>query len=421
MLPEKLANCRRDPDLSRDFQVFVKPAGPACNLGCIYCYYSGKAAPPQNGAPLLMDDDLLEAIIVQQIAASTDEIIRFSWHGGEPTLAGLDFYRRAIDLQRRHKPAGRIIRNGLQTNGVLLDDSWGRFLAEAEFSIGLSLDGPAGFHDRLRRFRDGRPTHDRALRGFEILKRHGVATDILCVVHADNAGHPSDVYGFFKSIGAAFISFLPLVERRADAARGVSPESVSAAVWGSFLRAVFDEWLAGDIGRIKVQIFEEAARTAFGQEHSLCLFRPVCGGSPVVERNGDFYPCDHFVRPELRLGNIRETSLADLIDSPAQQSFGLAKAGTLPRICRACPVLAMCNGECPKNRFLMSSEGEAGLNYLCAGYKDFFSHCRPFVEAVASEWRRGNPQGPASALESAGRASAKSGSPRIPGRRNKKS
>jgi len=415
-----VAFCRRDPNLSRDIQVFVKPAGPACNLGCHYCYYSGKAVLPPEGAPFRMDDGLLEAYIFQHIAASTDEIIRFSWHGGEPTLAGLDFFRRAMDLQQRYKPAGRTIRNGLQTNGVLLDDAWGRFLAEAEFSVGLSLDGPAGFHDRHRRFRDGRPTHDRALRGFEILKRHGVTTDILCVVHADNAGHPAEVYGFFKSIGAAFISFLPLVERMAEAAGGVSPESVSASAWGTFLRAVFDEWLAGDIGRVKVQIFEEAARTAFGQEHSLCLFRPVCGGIPVVERNGDFYPCDHFVRPELRLGNIRTSALADLIDSPAQQAFGRAKAETLPRVCRACPVLAMCNGECPKNRFLKSPDGETGLNYICAGYLDFFSHCRPFVEAVAAEWRNRNPNAPASAAASAGRASAKSGSPRIPGRRNRK-
>ncbi len=404
----------------RDFQVFIKPAGPACNLACRYCYYSGTAAQPPQGTPLLMDDGLLEASIVQLIAASTDEIIRFSWHGGEPTLAGLDFYRRATDLQRRHKPAGRTIRNGLQTNGVLLDDSWGRFLAEEKFSVGLSLDGPARFHDRYRLARDGRPSHARAMRGYEMLKRHGVATDILCVVHAENAGHPGEVYGFFKSVGADFISFFPLVQRKGDAAGGVSPESVPAAAWGAFLRVVFDEWQAGDIGRVKVQIFEEAARTAFGQDHSLCLFRPVCGGVPVVERNGDFYPCDHFVRPELRSGSIRTSGLAALIDGPAQQAFGRAKAEALPRVCRTCPVLAMCNGECPKNRFMKSPDGEANLNYLCAGYKDFFSHCRPFVEAVAAEWKSRNPNGPASAAVSAGRTGAKSGSPRIPGRKNKK-
>jgi uncharacterized protein len=367
-----------------------------------------------------MEDGLLEDYIVQHIAASTDEIVRFSWHGGEPTLAGLEFFRRAVRLQQRHKPAGRIIRNGLQTNGVLLDDSWGRFLAEAEFSVGLSLDGPAGLHDLYRRGHDGRPTHDRALRGFEILTRHGVAADILCVVHAGNAGHPADVYRFFKSIGAGFISFLPLVERNADAAGGVSPESVPAPAWGAFLWAVFDEWLAADIGRVKVQIFEEAARTAFGQEHSLCLFRPVCGGIPVIERNGDFYPCDHYTRPEFRRGNIRTSTLADFLDSPAQQAFGRAKAETLPRVCRACLVLDMCNGECPKNRFLKTPDGEAGLNYLCAGYKDFFSHCRPFVEAVAAEWRREHPAGPTAVAGSEGGTSLKTGSPRIPGRKNKK-
>jgi uncharacterized protein len=305
-------------------------------------------------------------------------------------------------------------------NGVLLDDSWGRFLAEADFSVGLSLDGPAGLHDLYRRGHDGRPTHEQALRGFEILTRHGVAADILCVVHAGNAGHPAEVYGYFKSIGASFISFLPLVERNASAAGGVSPESVQAPAWGAFLRAVFDEWLAADIGRIKVQIFEEAARTAFGQDHSLCLFRPVCGGIPVIERNGDFYPCDHYARPEFRLGSIRTSPLADLLDSPAQHAFGRAKAETLPRVCRECPVLGMCNGECPKNRFLKTPDGEAGLNYLCAGYKNFFSYCRPFVEAVAEEWRREHPDGPTAAAGSAGEVGLKAGSPRIPGRRNKK-
>jgi uncharacterized protein len=272
----------------------------------------------------------------------------------------------------------------------------------------------------MRRGHDGQPTHDRALRGFEILARHGVATDILCVVHSGNVGHPDDVYRYFKSVGAAFISFLPLVERNTEAAGGVSPESVLAAAWGAFLRAVFDEWLAADIGRVKVQIFEEAARTAFGQEHSLCLFRPVCGGIPVIERNGDFYPCDHYARPEFHLGNIRTSTLADLLDSPAQRAFGRAKAETLPRVCRACAALEMCNGECPKNRFLKTPDGEAGLNYLCAGYKDFFRHCRPFVEALAAEWRRENPGVTTTAQGSAGGAGLKAGSPRIPGRKSKK-
>ncbi len=403
----------------RDFQVFVKPVGSVCDLACRYCYYSGKAAGAGEGTPLRMEDDLLEAYIVQHIAAATDEIIRFSWHGGEPTLAGLDFFRRAVAIQKKLRPAGRTIRNGLQTNGVGLDDDWGRFLAEEGFSVGLSLDGPARFHDAFRLGRDGRPSHARAMRGYEILKRHGVATDVLCVVHAGNVGHPSDVYGFFKSIGASFITFLPLVERDPDRPGGATPESVPAAAWGTFLCAVFDEWAAADIGRLKVQIFEEAVRTAFGQEHSLCIFRPVCGDIPVVERNGDFYPCDHYVRPERRLGNIRETPLAELIDSPDQRAFGAVKRETLPRVCRECPVLAMCNGECPKNRFLAAPHGEPGLNYLCRGYQDFFLHAQPFIQAVAEEWKRGGEAREALWRGSAG-AYARPGTSRIPSRKNRR-
>jgi uncharacterized protein len=243
------------------------------------------------------------------------------------------------------------------------------------------------------------------------LRRNSVATDILCVVSAANVRFPLEVYRFFKSIGASYVSFLPLVERLAGrvalafgsspsiarngtdsgSAARVSTDSVPSAAWGDFLCAVFDEWVENDIGRIKVQIFEEAARTAFGQDHSLCIFRPTCGDIPVVERNGDFYSCDHYVDAAHRLGNIRETPFAALLESPAQRAFGQAKLDALPRICLSCEVRAMCHGECPKNRFLQTPDGEAGWNYLCPGYRHFFNHARPFVEAVAAEWRRGNP------------------------------
>ncbi|MBM3293741.1 MAG: anaerobic sulfatase maturase [Candidatus Aminicenantes bacterium] len=373
---------------SRSFQVFAKPVGAVCNLGCRYCYYLEKESLSAERDSLRMLDDLLEDYIVQHIAASPDEIIRFSWHGGEPTLAGLDYFRRIADLQRKHKPARRKIANGMQTNGTLLDEKWGRFLAAERFSVGLSLDGPARFHDLHRLAKGGRTTFEDALRGYEILKRHRVSTDILCVVHAGNVGAPLDVYRFFKSLGASFMTFLPLVERRPDVERGVSPDSVPAEAWGDFLCAVFDEWIARDIGRVKVQIFEEALRTAFGQEHSLCIFRPVCGDIPVLERNGDVFSCDHYVDAAHHLGNIRERPLVDLLESPAQINFGRAKAETLPRVCRECDVLAMCRGECPRNRFYLSPDGEPGLNYLCPGYKKFFRHCRPFAEDVASVWRR---------------------------------
>lgn len=375
---------------SRGFQVFVKPAGAVCNLACRYCYYLGKGPSGPESWPAGMPEDLLEDYIAQHIAASPDEIIRFSWHGGEPTVLGVDYFRRIVDIQCRHRPAGRTVVNGMQTNGTLLDEEWGRFLAAEGFSVGLSLDGPRELHDRYRLTRDGRSTFDGTMRGYGILKRHGVPTDILCVVSANNVGHAAEVYGFFKEIGASYVTFLPLVEPRPDAPGGVSPDTVPAEAWGDFLCAVFDEWVAGDIGRVKIQIIEEAARSAFGQEHSLCIFRPVCGDIPVLERNGDFYSCDHFVGAMHLVGNIRETPLVELLESAPQRAFGLVKLERLPRVCRACDVRVMCNGECPKNRFASAPDGEPGLNYLCAGYKKFFTRVRPFVAEVAAEWRRQN-------------------------------
>jgi uncharacterized protein len=337
-----------------------------------------------------MPEDLLEEYIAQHIAASPDEIIRFSWHGGEPTVLGLDYFRTIVDLQHRHKPAGRTIANGLQTNGTLLDDEWGRFLAAEGFAVGLSLDGPREIHDRFRVRKDGTPSFDESMRGYEILRRHGVSTDILCVVGSHNVDRPAELYGFFKEIGAPFLTFLPLVERRPDAPGGVSPETVPAEAWGDFLCSIFDTWIATGIGRIKIQIIEEAARTAFGQEHSLCIFRPDCGDIPILERNGDVYACNHFTDAGHRQGNIRTTPLVELLESPAQRAFGMAKRDSFPGVCRTCDVLEMCNGECPKNRFVNAPSGEPGLNYLCPGYLRFFRHARPFVDAVAAEWRRQN-------------------------------
>jgi uncharacterized protein len=337
-----------------------------------------------------MPQDLLEDYIAQHISASPDEVIRFSWHGGEPLVLCLGYFRSIVDLQRRRLPAGRTIVNGIQTNGTLLDDAWGRFLAAEGFSVGLSLDGPHQVHDRHRITRDRQPTFDRTMRGYEVLLHHGVLTDILCVVGAHNVWKPAEVYGFFKQIGAAYVTFLPLVERQSDVPGGVSPDTVPAEAWGDFLCVIFDEWVAGDIGRIKVQIIEEAARTAFGQEHSLCLFRPVCGDIPVIDCNGDFYSCDHFVNPDHCVGNIHTTPLVDLLESPAQRAFGLAKQERLPQVCRVCAVRDMCHGECPKNRFVRAPDGEPGLNYLCPGYQRFFTHVRPFVDEVAAEWRRQN-------------------------------
>ena len=373
---------------SREFQVFVKPAGAICNLDCHYCYYLQKEHLYPKGEGFRMPEDILEEYIVQHINASPESVIRFSWHGGEPTILGLDYFRQIVALQRKHQPSNRRITNGIQTNGTLLDEDWCRFLAAEGFAVGLSLDGPPEMHDRYRVTKNQKPTHEQTLRGYELLRQHRVDCDILCVVNAYNVQYPTQVYRFFKQLKAEYITFLPLVEQQTDIEGGVSHRTVSADDWGIFLCAIFDEWLSRDIGRVKVQIFEEATRTAFNQEHSLCLFRPACGDIPVIEHNGDFFSCDHFVDAEHRLGNIQETPLVELLESPAQRAFGQAKLETLPRYCQTCEVRAMCNGGCPKNRFLRTPDGETGLNYLCAGYKRFFTHCRPFVAEVAAQWRQ---------------------------------
>jgi uncharacterized protein len=226
--------------------------------------------------------------------------------------------------------------------------------------------------------------------GYRLLQKYGVFTDVLCVVNSFNVHHPLKVYGFFQDINAHYISFLPMVEQDSTNVNGVNPLSVPPESWGMFLCAVFDEWIASDIGKIKVQIFEEATRTAFNQEHSLCIFRPTCGDIPVIEHNGDFYSCDHFVDPEHHLGNIMEIPLVDLLEDPRQRAFGRSKKMDLPDYCRKCEVRNMCNGECPKNRFIDTPDGQQGLNYLCAGYKRFFNHCKPFITAVAEQWRQQN-------------------------------
>jgi len=375
---------------SRIFQIFAKPIGSICNLDCHYCYYLKKEHLYPKGESFRMPNEVLEEYIVQHIDASPETVIRFSWHGGEPTVLGLDYFRKIVALQRKHQPPDRRIANGIQTNGTLLDEDWCRFLVTEGFAVGLSLDGPQEMHDRYRVTKDQKPTHEKTMRGYELLQKHRVYTEILCVVNAHNVQFPLQVYQSFKQINAQHITFLPMVEPQPDAKGGVSPISVPAEAWGTFLCTVFDEWRDQDIGKVKVQIFEEAARTAFNQEHSLCIFRPTCGDIPVVEHNGDFYSCDHFVDVEHRLGNINKTPLVELLESPAQRAFGEAKLETLPRYCQECGVRAMCNGGCPKNRFLKTPDGEPGLNYLCAGYKRFFTHCQPFVSGVAALWSRQN-------------------------------
>ena len=373
--------------VSREFQIFVKPAGALCNLDCKYCYYRDKGTLYPDAGTFHMAESLLEDYIVQHFEAAPGPEVGFSWHGGEPTTLGVDFFRKAVDLQRKHKPAGWQVRNGIQTNGILLDEEWGRFLAREGFSVGLSLDGPAALHDPYRVNRGGQPTHSQVMRAYDLLLKMRIHTDILCVVHNLNVRAPLTVYRFFREIGCRYLGFLPVVEQSPETADGVSPHTPSAEEYGTFLCKIFDEWIGRDVGRMMVQSFEEAARPALGLEHSLCVFRETCGSIPVLEHNGDLFPCDHYVDAGHRLGNIRVTPLGRLLESEALRNFGDAKRDALPRYCRECEVLAMCNGGCPKYRFIRTPDGDPGLNYLCAGLKRFFLHCREPLARLVSRQR----------------------------------
>jgi len=335
-----------------------------------------------------MSEKVLEEYVKQNIASAGHGPVFFAWHGGEPTLAGMDFYRKAVELQKRYQPDGIEIINGIQTNGTLIDDEWCRFLAENRFAVGISIDGPENLHNLNRRSLSGEGSFASASGAFQRLKEYGLEPEILCVVSSTNVGYPLDVYRYFREMGARWMTFLPLVIRDTDSNHGVLPPSVNSRRFGEFLCALFDEWVEHDIGLIKIQIIEEATRVAFNQEHTLCIFKKKCGGVPVIELNGDFYSCDHYVNDDHRIGNIMETPLADLLDSDRQKEFGAAKKTTLPQYCLECEVLDMCNGECPKNRFIATPSGEPGLNYLCEGYRLFFNHMRPFVEAVREAGKR---------------------------------
>ena len=373
--------------MPREFQIFAKPVGSACNLSCRYCYYPGKKSLYPDKDHFLMTDYILEKYIVQHIKASTETIINFSWHGGEPLLTGIEFYRKVLRLQSFHKPDGKSVLNGIQTNGTLIDEEWCSFLSENNFIIGISIDGPPEFHNIFRTSKDFSPSWHQVISGFQLLKKHGVIPEVLCVVNAENVSHPLIIYNFFKQLGAKYITFLPLVEPEAGTTSGVSRNSVPAEEFGYFLSTIFDEWVEKDIGDIKIQIFEEAARSAFNQEHTLCIFKSNCGGVPVVEHNGDFFSCDHYVNKDHLLGNIMDHSLTYFLDSERQKVFGMNKSISLPEYCIECEVRSMCNGECPKNRIILTHDGETGLNYLCKGYKYFFNHCRPFIEAISDAWK----------------------------------
>ncbi len=379
------------------FHLLAKPAGPACNLDCSYCFYLRKEAMFAASTPRRMSDAVLEAFVRDYINAQDAPEIHFGWQGGEPTLLGVPFFENVLALQRRHAGGKRIV-NALQTNGTLLDDTWGRFLREHGFLVGLSLDGPRALHDRHRRDKGDRPTFDRVMAGLDVLQRHAVDYNLLTVVSATNAPHAADVYRFLKSTGAQFLQFIPLVEcatSPADACAApptggtATPESVSAEQFGAFLCTIFDAWVRRDVGRVFVQAFDGALNQWLGLGASVCVHAEECGRALALEHNGDVFACDHYVYASHRRGNLLTTPLGELVDGAEQRAFGRAKSATLPAACRACRYRFACNGGCPKHRFARTPDGEPGLNHLCAGYRRFFAHIDAPMTRMAELLRQG--------------------------------
>jgi uncharacterized protein len=391
----------------RGFHVLTKPVGPICNLDCKYCFYLEKEKLYPGETQWRMSDAVLEEYVRQYIQEQPLREINFAWQGGEPTLLGVDFFRKVVALQKKYA-GGKTVFNALQTNGTMLNEEWCEFLAANKFLIGISIDGPQELHDTYRRDKRQQPTFDKVLRGLELLKKHQVEFNTLTVVNRTNSKEPLKVYRFLKSVGSGFMQFIPLVERvapqkmktqgydfAAPPAAGenqdsaVTPWSVGAAQYGNFLCAIFDEWVRQDVGKIFVQLFDVALGNWMGLGSPLCVFSEKCGAALAIEHNGDVYSCDHYVYPRYKLGNVMNESLGAMVDSTDQIKFGNDKLDTLPKYCRECEVRFACNGECPKHRFIRTPEGEAGLNYLCAGYKKFFNHIGPSMGTMAQLLKSG--------------------------------
>ena len=395
----------------RPLSLIVKPTGAACNLDCSYCFFLSKEA-LWGESEQRMSHASLEAFLRRYLDSQPDGEVIIGWQGGEPTLRGLDFFREALRLGEELRRPAQQVRHAIQTNATLIDDAWGEFLAAEAFLVGVSIDGPRHLHDMYRVNKAGRGTYDQVVRGYQVLRRHGVDTNILCTVNSANVAHPLEVYRHFRDdLGADFVQFIPIVERVEEgseeiaeagwrsegeyvayrqAGAGVTSRTVDGAAYGEFLVAIFDEWVARDVGTVFVQDFDVTLGAVFGQ-HSLCVRAPECGTQLAVEHTGDVYSCDHFVEPGYLLGNINEESLAELASRPAQVEFGRAKRTALPAQCRECPVRWACNGGCPKDRFATTVTGEPGLNYLCPGYFRFFTHVTPSMFEMASLLRSGRP------------------------------
>lgn len=368
------------PAFGRPMYVMLKPVGDRCNLSCRYCYYTGK------GSGSVMSDTLLEEFTRQYIEAQTTPEVLFTWHGGEPLLRPLSFYRKALELQRKYA-RGHHIDNCLQTNGTLLSDEWCEFLRDNRFLVGISIDGPQPLHDAYRRSCHGGTSWHDVMRGIRLLEQHGVEWNAMATVNAVNVRHPQAFYRFFRDIGCRFLQFTPVVEREADSL--VADYSVTSCQWGDFLCGVYDEWVRQDVGRLFVQLFDATLANWVGEPPGVCSMSPTCGLAAVMEADGTVYACDHFVHPGYRLGNLRSQTLTEMLYGERQHLFGLAKATALPRECQECRWLQACHGECPRNRFVTDRYGNPGMNYLCSGYRQFFGHVAADMEFMSDELRAG--------------------------------
>lgn len=381
-------------------QVMIKPTGSVCNLDCKYCFYLEKEKLyPERKSHFRMSDAMLERFIKQYIAAQEVEEVIFAWQGGEPTLMGLPFYRRSVELQQRYA-AGKTIVNTFQTNGILIDDEWAEFFKQHHFLVGISIDGDAVLHDEWRVTRAGKPTHERVERAVKCLVRHGVEFNTLTVVNHTNMHHPLQVYDYMKSIGSRYMQFIPLVERRAegdgiglthpeDGQTRMMPWSVDSLQFGHFLNAIFDVWIRNDIGDIGIQMFEQTLAAWCGLPPQVCVFASTCGSAFAMEMNGDVYNCDHFVYPQNKLGNIQDSTLRAMNNSEQNRQFGEDKNRTMAQECYSCQWQFACYGGCPKHRFLPSTSGKRNHNYLCAGYKAFFSHTAMTMSAMRTLYENG--------------------------------
>ena len=392
---------------AKPMYVMLKPVGSLCNLDCHYCYYLEKSNLYSDFKSKIMTEALLEKFVEQYLNAQTQPEVMFTWHGGETLMRPISFYKKALEFQRKYAN-GRRIDNSLQTNGTLLTDEWCLFLKENNFLVGISIDGGQDFHDEYRRDKSGAPTFHKVMKGLNLLKKHGVEYNCLAVVNDFNADYPVEFYNFFKDIDCRFIQFSPIVERISNHTNGLKlslPEeeaelsdmSVSPIQWGKFLCGIFDEWIKEDVGKFYIQLFDSTLANWVGQPPGICTLAKHCGHAGVMEFNGDVYSCDHYVFPEYKLGNLNTHTLVEMMYSERQLKFGTDKYDSLPQQCKNCDVLFACHGECPKNRFLTTADGEPGLNYLCKGWKMFYHHVTPYMDFMKKELLAERP--PANVME----------------------